>query len=104
MPCLYQQNATTLTAHLSCTQRAWDNLHHWVSGKLGTEVDVQVRLIEGLDGDGLGVLPSNHLQHHLMTTHVGQLLHCAYCLYPDLQCQAHCITGEAHSTLLLGCG
>ena len=89
---------------MNSTQSAWDNLHHRISGKLGTEVDVYVRLIEGLDGNGLGVLPSNHLQHHLVTTHVGQFLDCAYCLYSDLQCQTHYIMGQAHSTVLLGCG
>ena len=60
-------------------------LHHRVGGQLATEIDVQVGLIEGLDGNGVGVLPCNHLQHHLVAAHMGQAPHCADCLHSDLQ-------------------
>ena len=61
------------------------DLDHGVCSKLPTVVDVQVRLIEGFDGDGLRVLPSDHLEHHLMSAYVRQFLHCVGGLSPDLQ-------------------
>ena len=60
-------------------------LDNRVSGKLATEVDMQIRLIESLDSNGLGVLPGNHLQHHLMPAHVCQLPHCVHGFNSDLQ-------------------
>lgn len=71
---------------LGCRREAQAaHLDHGVCSKLATVVDVQVRLIEGFDGNGLRVLPSHHLENHLMSTYVCQLLHCVGGLYPDLQ-------------------
>lgn len=61
------------------------DLDNRVCRQLATEVDMQVRLIEGFDGNGLGVLPCHHLEHHLMPPHVRQLLHREGGLNPDLQ-------------------
>lgn len=61
------------------------DLDYRVCGKLAAVVNMQVRLIKGFDGYGLGVLPSHHLEHHLMPAHMRQLLHRVGGLYPDLQ-------------------
>ena len=70
---------------VGCTKAA--DLDYGVCSKLATVVDVQVRLIECFDGDGLRVLPSHHLEDHVMAAYVRQLLHCVGGLCPDLQPQ-----------------
>lgn len=67
------------------------DLDNRVCGQLAAEVDMQVRLIEGFDGNGLGVLPCHHLEHHLMAPHMRQLLHCVGGLDPDLQQFLSCL-------------
>ena len=61
------------------------DLDYRVGGKLATVVDMQVRLIEGFDGNSLGILPCHHLEHHLMPPYMCQLLHRVSGLYSDLQ-------------------
>ena len=56
-----------------------------VCRKLAAVVDMQVRLVEGFDGNGLRVLPGHHLEHHFMPAYMCQLLHSVGRLYPDLR-------------------
>ena len=70
---------------LTCYSHSTADLNDWICSQLAAEVDMHIWLVEGLDGNGIGVLPGYHLQHHLIPAHMGQLLHGVYCLYAHLQ-------------------
>lgn len=65
------------------------DLYNWICSQFAAEVDMHIWLVEGLDGNGIGVLPSHHLQHHLIPANMSQLLHSEYCLDAHLQQAVH---------------